>query len=73
MCALDRERHEELIARAREAGARVMLLTDGDVAAAIAACIDDSRVDLYAGSVARRKVFWRLQRCGAWVVRCRAV
>ncbi|AOX15890.1 class II fructose-bisphosphatase [Kozakia baliensis] len=50
MCALDRERHEELIARAREAGARVMLLTDGDVAAAIAACIDDSSVDIYAGS-----------------------
>jgi len=50
MCALDRERHEELIARAREAGARVTLLTDGDVAAAIAACLDDSPVDLYAGS-----------------------
>lgn len=50
MCALERDRHQELIARAREAGARVVLLTDGDVAAAIAACIDDSRVDLYAGS-----------------------
>lgn len=50
MCALDRERHEELIAHAREAGARVMLLTDGDVAAAIAACMDESRVDIYAGS-----------------------
>ena len=50
MCALDRERHEELIARAREAGARVSLLSDGDVAAAIAACLDESHVDLYAGS-----------------------
>ncbi|EHH68927.1 class II fructose-bisphosphatase [Gluconobacter morbifer] len=50
LCALDRERHEEMIAQAREAGARVQLLSDGDVAAAIAACIDDSDVDIYAGS-----------------------
>lgn len=50
LCALDRERHEELIAYAREAGARVMLLSDGDVAAAIATCIDGGGVDLYAGS-----------------------
>ncbi|GBQ70638.1 fructose 1,6-bisphosphatase II [Ameyamaea chiangmaiensis NBRC 103196] len=50
LCALDRDRHEEMIAKAREAGARVMLLTDGDVAAAIAACLDESAVDIYAGS-----------------------
>ncbi|NVN13282.1 class II fructose-bisphosphatase, partial [Nguyenibacter vanlangensis] len=50
LCALERERHEELIAKTREAGARVMLLSDGDVAAAIAACLPDSRVDIYAGS-----------------------
>ncbi|MBF0887853.1 class II fructose-bisphosphatase [Gluconobacter sp. LMG 1744] len=50
LCALDRERHEELIAYAREAGARVMLLSDGDVAAAIATCVDGGGVDLYAGS-----------------------
>ncbi|AQT05440.1 MULTISPECIES: class II fructose-bisphosphatase [Acetobacter] len=50
LCTLDRERHEELIAKAREAGARVRLLTDGDVAGAIAACLDTSQVDIYAGS-----------------------
>ena len=50
LCTLDRERHEELIARARQAGARVQLLSDGDVAAAIATCIDGGGVDLYAGS-----------------------
>lgn len=50
MCALDRERHAEMIARAREAGARVSLLSDGDVAAAIAACLEESAVDLYVGS-----------------------
>ncbi|MBB2202068.1 class II fructose-bisphosphatase [Gluconacetobacter tumulisoli] len=50
LCALERERHEELIAKTREAGARVMLLSDGDVAAAIAACLPNGRVDIYAGS-----------------------
>nr|WP_294914171.1 class II fructose-bisphosphatase [uncultured Neokomagataea sp.] len=50
LCALDRDRHEALIAHAREAGARVMLVTDGDVAAAIAACLPEGGVDLYAGS-----------------------
>ena len=50
LCTLDRERHAELIARTREAGARVTLLSDGDVAAAIAACLDDSGIDIYAGS-----------------------
>ena len=34
---LDRPRHEELVAELREAGAKVMLITDGDVAPAIAA------------------------------------
>ncbi|GBD57113.1 class II fructose-bisphosphatase [Gluconobacter wancherniae] len=50
LCALDRERHEEMIAKTREAGARVRLLTDGDVAAAIATCLPGSGVDIYAGS-----------------------
>ena len=40
LCTLDRERHEEMIARARAAGARVRLLTDGDVAGGIAACLE---------------------------------
>ena len=50
LCTLDRERHEELIAKTREAGARVMLISDGDVAGIIAACLPDSGVDIYAGS-----------------------
>ena len=50
LCTLDRERHEELIAKTREAGARVMLISDGDVAAIIAACMPGSGVDIYAGS-----------------------
>ena len=47
---LDRPRHEELIQRIREAGARVFLITDGDVAGAIAAArTDRSGIDLLLG------------------------
>src|SRR3546814_14765798 len=35
---LDRPRHEQLIAEVREAGARVRLIPDGDVAGAISTC-----------------------------------
>ncbi len=50
LCTLDRERHEALIAETREAGARVMLISDGDVAGIIAACMPDSGVHIFAGS-----------------------
>ena len=50
LCTLDRDRHEELIAKTREAGARVMLISDGDVAGVIAACLPGSGVDIYVGS-----------------------
>lgn len=50
LCALERERHNDLVAYAREAGARVRLLSDGDVAAVIATCLPNSGVDIYAGS-----------------------
>jgi len=46
---LDRDRHEELIAELREAGARVNLITDGDVAPAIAASQAGTGVDLLMG------------------------
>src|SRR6266446_3735576 len=36
VCILDRPRHAELIARVREAGARIMLIGDGDVSGVIA-------------------------------------
>lgn len=50
LCTLERDRHQELITRARAAGARVRLLTDGDVAGGIAACLSTSEVDIYVGS-----------------------
>ncbi|MDD2807528.1 MAG: class II fructose-bisphosphatase [Patescibacteria group bacterium] len=47
---LDRERHEDLIKQIRKTGARVRLITDGDVAAAIATCLPDSGIDVLLGS-----------------------
>ena len=46
---LDRERNLDLIAGLREAGAKVNLITDGDVAPAIAAARQSSVVDLMMG------------------------
>ena len=46
---LDRERHTDLIAQIREAGARVRLITDGDVAGGIATCFPDSGIDMLMG------------------------
>jgi fructose-1,6-bisphosphatase II len=46
---LDRERHHEAMAQVREAGARVRLITDGDVAGAMLAVSEDTPVDLLWG------------------------
>ncbi len=46
---LDRPRHAELIAEVRETGARIQLISDGDVAGAIAAAMPDSGVDVLFG------------------------
>src|SRR3954452_1848644 len=46
---LDRPRHEEGIAQLREAGARIRLITDGDVSAALFAVTEASGVDLLWG------------------------
>jgi fructose-1,6-bisphosphatase II len=46
---LDRERHTDGIRAVREAGARVRLITDGDVAGGLLAVTDDAPVDLLWG------------------------
>jgi fructose-1,6-bisphosphatase II len=46
---LDRDRHQELVAALRESGAKVFLITDGDVAPAIAAADPATSVDLLMG------------------------
>lgn len=48
-CILDRPRHEEIIAKTREAGARISLIGDGDVSGVIATAQSDSGVDIYMG------------------------
>ncbi|MGO9816718.1 MAG: class II fructose-bisphosphatase [Acidocella sp.] len=50
VCMLDRDRHAEMIAKIREAGARIMLIGDGDVAGVIAASQPGTGVDMYLGS-----------------------
>jgi len=49
-CILDRPRHAELIAKTRESGARIMLISDGDVSGVIATSKPSSGVDIYMGS-----------------------
>jgi fructose-1,6-bisphosphatase II len=46
---LNRERHADIINEIREAGARIKLITDGDVAAAINTAFDDTGVDIMFG------------------------
>lgn len=49
IAVLKRERHAGLIAAIRKVGARVILLEDGDVVAAIATCLDHISIDMYIG------------------------
>ncbi len=46
---LDRPRHEDLISQIRATGARIRLISDGDVAGAIACAIPNSGVDILFG------------------------
>lgn len=50
VCILDRERHKAIIRACREAGARIMLIPDGDVSGLIAVSQPEAGVDLYLGS-----------------------
>ncbi|GAA0869916.1 class II fructose-bisphosphatase [Brevundimonas basaltis] len=50
VCVMDRPRHAELIAALREVGARVLLITDGDVAGVIHTAEPETGIDLYLGS-----------------------
>ena len=50
VCILDRSRHQNIISLVRKTGARIKLITDGDVSAVIATTVEDSGVDIYLGS-----------------------
>ncbi len=47
---LERSRHNELIAKVREAGARIRLIGDGDVAGVIACTNQTAKIDAYMGT-----------------------
>ena len=50
VCVLDRARHREIIEELRTAGARIVLITDGDVQGVINTTDPKTQVDLYLGS-----------------------
>ncbi|HEX4095582.1 MAG TPA: class II fructose-bisphosphatase [Caulobacteraceae bacterium] len=49
-CVLDRPRHAEIISSLRDVGARVQLITDGDVAGVINTADPETGIDIYVGS-----------------------
>jgi fructose-1,6-bisphosphatase II / sedoheptulose-1,7-bisphosphatase len=49
VCVLDRPRHADIIASLRSVGARVYLITDGDVAGVMNTADPETGVDLYLG------------------------
>ncbi len=50
VCILDRPRHMDLIQQVRATGARIALISDGDVAGIIATTDPDTGIDIYMGS-----------------------
>ena len=50
VCILDRPRHEDLIGAVRDAGARIFLISDGDIFGVMATSDPDSGIDMYLGS-----------------------
>ncbi len=49
VCTLDRDRHKDIIRACREAGARMMLIPDGDVFGVVAVSQPETGVDMYLG------------------------
>jgi fructose-1,6-bisphosphatase II len=47
---LERDRHTEMLATLRKLGVRIILIPDGDIAAAVVSCIPQSGVDLLVGA-----------------------
>jgi len=47
---LERERHQDLLAKLRKMGVRIILITDGDIAGSIVTCIPNSGIDLLIGA-----------------------
>ena len=50
VCILERERHVDLIAEVRQAGARIRLISDGDVFGAVATAIEGTGIHVLLGT-----------------------
>ena len=50
VCILERDRHIDLIREVRQAGARIRLISDGDVFGAVATAIEGTGIHLYLGT-----------------------
>ncbi|GAB4285353.1 MAG: class II fructose-bisphosphatase [Coriobacteriia bacterium] len=50
VCVLERDRHADLIAEVRQTGARIRLISDGDVFGAVATAIEGTGIHLYMGA-----------------------
>lgn len=50
VCILERDRHTDLIAEVRAAGARIRLISDGDVFGAVATAVEGTGIHLYMGA-----------------------
>ncbi len=49
VCILDRPRHNQIIAKVREAGARIALISDGDIHGIMATAQPEGGIDMYLG------------------------
>jgi len=72
VCILDRPRHGELIQKVRDTGARIRLISDGDVAGAIAAARPESGTDMLIGIGGTPEGIIAAGQCVVWVVPYRA-
>ena len=72
VCILDRPRHAEIIAGVRSVGARVHLITDGDVAGVINTTDPETGVDPTSARAARPAACWPARRRRAWAASSRA-
>ena len=71
---LDRPRHEQLIAEIRKAGARLRLISDGDVAAGIHAALPDGDADVAmgVGGAPEAVLVAAALRCTGGAIQCKA-
>ena len=72
MLILDRPRHQDLIAAVRKAGARIRLISDGDVAGVIATARPETGIDIYMGSGGAPEGVLAAAACAASAARSRA-